>query len=166
MQHAMPCARRLVCLLSLTGLFAGCSSAVSFARQMPAETRSLRVVVRRPDPLQANVELKGEGPSFVTPMRLQLRNSRLGCRGTITFAHATRPATARVRFVLRDRAGALLHQAIAAPGFYDAAAWVRTTGQGASVRSTANFKFPPELLDRLATIEIEFSAGWPWDGEP
>jgi hypothetical protein len=133
---------------------------------MPSETRSLRIVVRRPDPLQGNVELKADMPSFVTPMRLQLRNSRLGCRGTITFGHATRPATARVRFVLRDRSGALLHQAIAAPGFYDAAAWVRTTGQGASVRSTANFKFPPELLDRLATIEIEFTSGWPWDGEP
>jgi len=144
----------------------GCGSAATFARQVPAEPESLRIVVRRPDPLQGNVELKGEPPSFVTPMRLQLRNSKLGCRGTITFGHATRPATARVRFVLRDRSGALLHEAIAAPGFYDAAAWVRTTGQGASVRSTANFKFPPELLDRLATIEIEFSSGWPWDGEP
>lgn len=129
---------------------------------MAREPATLRLVVRRPDPLQGNVELATQ-PSFVVPMRLQLRNSRLGCRAMITYGHASRPATARVRFALRDRSGALLHQAIATPGFYDSAAWVRTSGQGASVRSTANFKFPPEALDRLAAIEVEFLEGWPWE---
>ena len=152
-------------VLAAMGSWTAAQPSPAAGRQTSREPSTLRLVVRRPDPLQGNVELHAQ-PSFVVPMRLQLRNSRLGCRATITYGHASRPATARVRFVLRDRSGALLHQAIAAPGYYDSAAWVRTSGQGASVRSTANFKFQPELLDRLVAIEVEFLEGWPWDGPP
>ncbi|MGD9645934.1 MAG: hypothetical protein AB7U73_09485 [Pirellulales bacterium] len=135
------------------------------ARQMHRESATVRVVVRRPDPLQKSITFDSEAGKFVVPERIQLRNSRLGFRGTVTYGHASRPATARVKLSLRDSSGALLHQAIAAPGFYNSAAWVRTSGAGGKVRSSANFKFPTEALDRLSTIEVEFREGWPWDRE-
>jgi hypothetical protein len=63
---------------------------MALARQEHPEPVTVRIVVRRPDPLQSNVEFDAEPATFVAPLRLQLRHSRLGCRGSVTFGQGTR----------------------------------------------------------------------------